>query len=170
MSKVIDDLREFDWSDYDPSRSINEIIRFQGTFPTKTLLRPKGTPSKANTLNSIAMFLLFFVLIQLCRAQAPNLTTEVLETELTSTVPFLNKTFKSNSAVNIFHSRHDTSSSEPNKLPVNWHYFTWPILGSILLMTSIAWIVIRNRSGTRVLYMSRIPRIIRPYAPQTVRI
>ena len=122
-------------------------------------------------MNSAIKFLIFYILLQLCHFRNVSTTSlEELEKETTSTVlPLTNQTSTANSTalINKFNSHHEPSTEKSNKLPVNWHYFTWPLLGSIIVMSSIAWIVIKNRSGTRVLYMSRIPRIIR--SPPAVR-
>ena len=86
-----------------------------------------------------------------------------LSNSLSTDVPHVNKTSDSNSTkIHNLDSHHEPNSNTPDKLPVNWHYFTWPLLGSTILVSSIAWIVVKRKAGPRVLYMSRIPRIVVP--------
>lgn len=82
------------------------------------------------------------------------------ESELSTSTAASNETVDSNSTSIKKLDSHHEPCSKSNKLPVNWHYFTWPLIGSIILVSSIAWFTIRRSNRPRVLYMSRIPRII----------
>lgn len=142
-------------------------IRFQGKlcfiYMISALLKQTKLLFDMNAL-------VLLLLLQLGSGES-NVTDHNTTTQLTSTATnFFNETSSFNSSsLNNFKSNHEPSTGKPDKIPVNWQYMAWPLLGSIILVSSIAWIVVKRKNGPRVLYMSRIPRIISPTPPSTAR-